>query len=90
MIIATAWLPEIAAFASTAPFLWTQLIVGAGLLVGSFFMGGKRAQKRGPGRLTRWRERAVSDAGSADGQGGLGFLLARAAAVELQLFDWLL
>ncbi|MEE2522106.1 GAP family protein [Pseudarthrobacter sp. J75] len=86
LTIATAWLPEIAAFASTTPFLWAQLIVGAGLLIGSFFMGGRRAKRRGPGRLARWRERAVSDAGSTDGQGSLGSLMAlgvTAAGVEV-------
>ncbi|HET8780589.1 MAG TPA: GAP family protein [Agromyces sp.] len=63
LTVATFALPQLEALASTAPFLWVQLIVGAAMLIGSFFIGGKRARERkGPGRLTRWRERAVTDA----------------------------
>ncbi|HEY6801566.1 MAG TPA: GAP family protein [Agromyces sp.] len=63
LTVATFALPQLEALASTAPFLWVQLIVGAAMLITSFFIGGKRARERkGPGRLTRWRERAVTDA----------------------------
>ncbi|WP_250445662.1 GAP family protein [Actinotalea sp. C106] len=65
-----------------------QLVIGAGLLVWSFFIGRKPAGGKaaggeaasGPGRLMRWRERAMS------GQGGGGALLALAlgaAAAEV-------
>ena len=61
LTIATAALPQLAELAATPPFLWAQLVVGAALLIASFFMGGKR-KRQGPGRFARWRERAVTDA----------------------------
>ncbi|CAN5573927.1 hypothetical protein BH10ACT7_BH10ACT7_31600 [soil metagenome] len=38
-----------------------QLVLGAALLVGSFFIGRKRDEPAEPGRLARWRERALGD-----------------------------
>lgn len=38
-----------------------QLVLGAGLLVGSFFIGRKRDEPAEPGRLSRWREKALGD-----------------------------
>lgn len=66
LTVATAFLPQLEALSTTVPFLWVQLVVGAGLLIGSFFIGGKRKRsgEQGPGRLARWRERAVTDASS--------------------------
>ncbi|MGI9825067.1 GAP family protein [Agromyces sp. Marseille-Q5079] len=61
LTVAAVALPQLMELASTAPFLWAQFIVGAALLVGSFFLGGKR-KREGPGRFARWRERAVADA----------------------------
>ncbi|MCD5345361.1 GAP family protein [Agromyces sp. S2-1-8] len=83
LTVAGAALPQLAAITTTPAFLWGQLVVGAGLLVGSFFIGGKR-KRSGPGRFSRWRERAVTDV-SGD-EGGLlplmGLAIA-AAAVEV-------
>ncbi|GAA1956952.1 GAP family protein [Agromyces allii] len=63
LTIASVALPQLMELASTTPFLWAQLVVGAGLLVASFFVGGKRRREGGgPGRFARWRERAVTDA----------------------------
>jgi len=61
LAVSAVALPQLMELASTTPFLWVQLVIGAALLVGSFFMGGKR-KREGPGRFARWRERAVTDA----------------------------
>jgi hypothetical protein len=61
--VATAFLPQITQVAGSPAFLWAQLLVGAALLAGSFFLGAKRRANRRPGRFTRWRERAVTDVG---------------------------
>ena len=55
------------------------------MLVGSFFIGGKRSrERRGPGRLARWRERAVTDvAGERGGILPLMGLAVAAAGVEV-------
>lgn len=58
-----------------------QLVLGVGLLVGSFFMGKPRKDADGnprPGRLTRLRERALGQQG-----GGLGSLVALALGATL-------
>ena len=63
LTVATFALPQLEALATSAPFLWAQLVVGVAMLVGSFFIGGKRTRERqGPSRFARWRERAVTDA----------------------------
>jgi len=76
-------MPQLMTLAATPAFLWAQLIAGAALLVGSFFIGGKR-KRTGPGRFARWRERAVTDVA---GDGGtllpLMGLAVAAAAVEV-------
>jgi hypothetical protein len=71
------------------PALIAQLLLGAGLLVLSFRFDGKRAARRAearggrPGRLVRWRERAMG----TDGQSGsvlpLAGLALGAAALEV-------
>ncbi len=86
LTVATAALPQLEALSTTVPFLWAQLIVGAALLIGSFFIGGKRKrnQEQGPGRLARWRERAVTDAsGERSGMLPLMGLAVTAAGVEV-------
>lgn len=81
--IAAAALPQLMTLAATPAFLWVQLVVGVTLLVGSFFIGGRR-KRTGPGRFARWRERAVTDVA---GEGGsllpLMGLAVAAAAVEV-------
>ena len=79
LVLATTTLPQLTALAASTPFLWVQLVVGVGMLVGSFFIGGKRSrERRGPGRLARWRERAVTDA--AGERGGILPLMGLAVA----------
>lgn len=83
LTIAAAALPQLMELAATPGFLWAQLIAGVGLLVGSFFIGGKR-KKSGPGRFARWRERAVTDVGDEVGSLlPLMGLAVAAAAVEV-------
>nr|WP_325209298.1 GAP family protein [Salinibacterium sp.] len=66
-----------------------QFVIGAGLLVWSFFIGRKKTDAAGegadatPGRLLRWRDRAMHDGG---GRGSLLSLMAlalTAAVLEL-------
>ncbi|TNC17614.1 GAP family protein [Georgenia sp. 311] len=60
-----------------------QLLLGVGMLVGSFFIGRKKEGQAGrPGRLLRWRERAMgTETGS--GVGGLLSLALAAAVLEV-------
>lgn len=58
---------------------WVQLVVGVGLLAGSFLIDRKRpdaAEPRGPGRISGWRDRAMGD-----GSAWIVFTLALGAAV---------
>ncbi|GAA1148539.1 GAP family protein [Ornithinicoccus hortensis] len=67
-------------------FLRAQLVLGVGLLVWSFFIGKPRKDAdgtRAPGRLTRWRERALGQQGTRTGLGGLVTLALAAAMVEV-------
>ncbi|PWC05673.1 GAP family protein [Agromyces badenianii] len=83
LTIAATALPQLMELSATPAFLWAQLVVGAALLVGSFFIGGKR-KRSGPGKFARWRERAVTDV--ADEAGSvlpLMGLAVAAAAVEV-------
>lgn len=60
-----------------------QLVLGVGMLIGSFFMGKPRTDEHGqpvPGRADRWRARIMADGGG--GSGGLVTLALTAAAVE--------
>ncbi|SIO03314.1 GAP family protein [Agromyces cerinus] len=86
LTVAATAMPQLMTLAATPGFLWAQLIVGAALLIGSFFIGGNR-KRSGPGRFARWRERAVTDVTDvADERGTLlplmGLAVA-AAAVEV-------
>jgi hypothetical protein len=83
LTIAAAALPQLMTLAATPAFLWVQLVIGVALLVGSFFIGGRR-KRTGPSRFARWRERAVTDVAE---EGGsvlplMGLAIA-AAAVEV-------
>lgn len=62
-----------------------QLVVGAALLVGSFFIGrDRRGPGKGqPGRLVRWRDRAVGGDRTVGGYGSLVGLAVGAAVLEL-------
>ena len=60
-----------------------QLAVGVALFVGSFFVGRKRPGREGrPGRLLRWRERAMGTE-TESGMGGLVTLALAAAVLEV-------
>jgi hypothetical protein len=85
LTVATAALPQLETLSTTVPFLLAQLIVGAALLITSFFIGKrKRSGEHGPGRLARWRERAVTDAsGERSGMLPLMGLAVTAAGVEV-------
>lgn len=63
-------------------FRGTQLAVGLVLAVWGWWLGSprRRGRREGPGRMTQWRERAMSDRGSA---GGLMALAILAAGIEL-------
>ncbi|MCK0112191.1 GAP family protein [Ornithinimicrobium sp. F0845] len=59
-----------------------QLALGVALLVWSFFIGRKRKEGSGSGRLTRWRERALGQHGTG-GTIGLVSLALGAALLEV-------
>ncbi len=60
-----------------------QLVAGAALFVASFFIGRKRSRPEGrPGRLLRWRERAMGTE-TESGVGGLVALALTAAVLEV-------
>lgn len=60
-----------------------QLVLGVGLLVGSFFVGGGRGQGPvHPGRLLRWRQRAMS-VETESGPGAVMVLALAAAVLEV-------
>ncbi|GAA2131221.1 GAP family protein [Glycomyces algeriensis] len=64
---ATAFIDDIGALLDTRPALWTQLVLGVGLLVLSFRFDSKK-QTGESGRTARWRERALGiEAGDGDG-----------------------
>lgn len=56
-----------------------QFVLGAGLLIGSFFMGRKGTDGSRGGRLARWRERSLGQQGS----GGLPALITLALGAAL-------
>lgn len=67
---ASTFMEEITAFLATQPAKWLQLILGAGLLVFSFTIDGKKKREGdGPGRLARWRARAMGGEDAAEGLG---------------------
>jgi len=76
---ASALLPNLAAIADSRPFLWVQLTLGVALLFLSFRLGKKKDGEEGGGRLSRWRERALTT-GSVTGLIGLALT---AVAIEL-------
>ena len=75
---ATALLDDIRPILDSGPFLVVQLVFGIGLLVLAFRTG-KRKPGSEPGRLLRWRERAMAGEGSSRALIGLAL-----AAVTLE------
>ncbi|MDN3238272.1 GAP family protein [Glycomyces tritici] len=66
---AAAFIDDIGALLDTRPALWTQLVLGVGLLVLSFRFDSKKQQGES-GRTARWRERALGiEAGGGEGDG---------------------
>ncbi|YAL82572.1 GAP family protein [Dermacoccaceae bacterium W4C1] len=74
-----AWLGDLQEWVQTPAGARIGLLVGVGLLVGSFFIG--RRTSTGPGRLARWRERAMGPQAS----GGVGLMALALAAGTLEL-----
>lgn len=63
-----------------------QLVLGAGLLLGSFAVGprkGPDGERRPSGRLLRWRERVMTADGGAATYGAVAVLALTAAVLEL-------
>lgn len=79
---ASALLGDLDALAEDPVVTRVQLVVGVGLLVGSFFIGGKKkdGEDRPRGWLLGWRERAM---GTGSGIGGLMTLALAAVALEV-------
>ncbi|MFG3340336.1 GAP family protein [Glycomyces sp. NPDC048151] len=64
---AAAFFDDIGALLETRPALWTQLVLGVGLLILSFRFDSKK-QNGESGRVSRWRERALGiEAAEGDG-----------------------
>lgn len=64
---ATTFIDDIGAVLDTRPALWTQLVLGVGLLLLSFRFDSKKQRGEG-GRAARWREKALGIEG-AEGEG---------------------
>ena len=79
---ASALFGDLDALAEDPVVTRVQLVVGVGLLVGSFFIGGKKkdGEDRPRGWLLGWRERAM---GTGSGIGGLMTLALAAVALEV-------
>ena len=75
---ADAFLPRIGRLLDARPVSWAQLVLGVALFFLSFRLDRKK-RPAGGGRLTRWRERAMTDGGVA----GLAGLALAAAAAEV-------
>lgn len=56
---------ELETLLATTPVIWLQLLIGAGLLIFSFTLDGKQSGSE-PGRITRWRARAMGVVGEGD------------------------
>ncbi len=76
---AGAFLPQISRVLDARPVAWAQLVLGVALFFLSFRLDRRKRPANGGGRLTRWRERALSDGGV----GGLAGLALAAAAAEV-------
>jgi hypothetical protein len=65
---ATTFIDDIGALLETRPALWTQLVLGVGLLLLSFRFDSKK-QNGESGRVARWRERALGIDEAGEGEG---------------------
>jgi hypothetical protein len=84
----TALLDRYGDLLDARPVLVVQLLLGVGLFALSFRFDGRRARRReaagaGPGRLVRWRHRAMGVDASGGGVGPLMGLALGAVAVEV-------
>lgn len=76
---ADAFMPQISRLLEARPVSWAQFVLGVALFFLSFRLDRKHRPAGGGGRLTRWRERAMTDGGVA----GLAGLALAAAAAEV-------
>jgi hypothetical protein len=82
---AAAFMDQIKAVLDTPAASVVQLFLGVGLILLSFALDPKRRERRGdggPGRIARWRERAMGDASGGGSIAGLMGLALGAAAIE--------
>ncbi|MDA1358341.1 GAP family protein [Glycomyces luteolus] len=75
---AATFIDDIGALLDTRPALWTQLVLGIGLLVLSFRFDSKKQHGEG-GRVARWRERALG----VDAAEGAGATRTRSSVLPL-------
>lgn len=77
-----AWLGDVGQQLETTNGARVAFVVGVALLVGSFFIGRKGS---GPGRLSRWRDRAMGPSGEVgtSGAGGVVGLALLAGTIEV-------
>lgn len=68
------WIEDLRGVSETVVGARVIVAVGALLLVSSFFMGSKDDKPSRPGRLARWRDRAMSREAGAGGVVGLALL----------------
>jgi hypothetical protein len=77
----TAFMPRLMAFLDTRAASWGQLVIGVALFFLSFRLDPNRKRKaQGPGRIARWRERAL---GTEKGVGSLIALALTATLLEV-------
>lgn len=78
-----AWLGDVGRQLETTSGARVALVVGVALLVGSFFIGNGKG--KGPGRLSRWRDRAMGPFGAqgTSGRGGVVGLALLAGTIEV-------
>lgn len=80
---ATTFIADLGALLDTRPALWTQLVLGAGLLALSFRFDSKKQPREG-GRMTRWRERALGvEGGEIEAVQGEGATRTRTSVLPL-------
>jgi hypothetical protein len=66
---ATAFIDDIGTLLDTRPAMWTQLVIGLGLIAVSFRFDSKKQTAEG-GRMSRWRERALGVEAASETDGG--------------------
>jgi hypothetical protein len=83
---ADAFLPQISRVLDSPAALWTQLSAGVALVLVSFRLDRKNMPTTGGGRLSRWRQRALTDSG---GTALAGLALTAAAAEATTMLPYL-